>query len=174
MTDVVPLPAHLVECGCPGAQRGWHKTTCAPAREYDATPLQDHPEYAPGRRFQAISWDYPLRLSCDIRVEVEVDPAIFIQNNQEEYDAFEQHASYADWEKPLNFLSSKVESSLDVHGLCPDLGWKRYESRVDAYFDEMSESPHWTEDSYNDLMARLGAVSSTPTVDPNQGDLFQT
>ncbi len=160
--DVVPLPEHLARCGCKGAPQR-HATNCAVAIAHDAIPLTERPEYEPGRRFAAISWDFPLRVSATLNIEVELDPVAVILDNRDDYEGFVMDASYEAWEKPMVWLSQKIEEGYDCGGVY--FGNRRF-SRDHSYLDETSEFPRWTPadtDRLNEALAKLP--------DPNQGAL---
>lgn len=166
-TSRVPLPEHLKECGCLWAASGRHLVSCVPAREYDAIPLHEHPEYEMGRVFQAISWQYPLRLEGTVRVTVELDPVAYIANHRDEYEAFELDRSYEEWEKPMVWLWGKIEEGCDDLWASLPFGRTRVESHADARVDEVTEYPTWGPDDTDHLHAAL-----PPVVDPNQGALL--
>lgn len=169
-TGVVPLPDHLLTCGCPHAQMGTHKTSCIPAREHDAKPLRDRPEFELGRRFRAISWEYPLRLTANVDYTVELDPVAFFAAHQEEYDAFELESGYEPWEKPMVFLSSKMEEGVDELAATWIFGTRNV-ARVRAHMDFVSEYPRWEPADTDRLIAKPEPAPEV-VIDPNQGDLF--
>lgn len=167
--DVVPLPEHLLSCGCPRAAHGTHLTSCVLALAHDATPLSARPEYPSGRRrFQAINWSYPLRLSMTVSVTLEVDPVAYIANHLDEYDAFTIEPGYQPWEKPMVFLSEQLGERID------ELGWSfntprhvAHVAHLDSYASDVECHPRWTSDDTDRLDARLAPLR----VDPNQGAL---
>lgn len=158
----MPLPAHLEDCGCPYAKNGRHLISCIPAREHDAIPLRERPEYAEGQRFRAIGWQYPLRVETTINVTVEMDPAAFIEAHRAEYDDYEMESGYEDWEKPMVFIAEKVAEECD--GSMFGFGVGRLVATVSAYADEVTEHPRWTREDTDRLEASR--------VDPNQGTLL--
>lgn len=161
--DVVPLPDSLSKCGCRFAPSR-HATTCTTAIEFDAIDLRDRPEYELGRRFAAISWDFPLRISATVRIEVELDPIAVIVAHADEYEQFELERGYEAWEKPMVWLSQRIEEQSDF-GVW--FGSRRL-SHDSSHFDEVSEYPRWTPadtDRLNEALAKPAAP------DPNQGAL---
>jgi hypothetical protein len=172
---VIPLPEHLLTCGCPKAAQGWHLSTCQPARahEGDRDKYKDYPD---GTRFQGIMWEFPLRLSARISYEVELDPVAFIEKHRDRYDQYEMERGYEPWEKPMLFISSLMEEDIDniVGGW---FGYPRYVSRVDVRCDEISEHPRWTAEMTAQHFpdpepAPVIDPEPAPVIDPNQGDLF--
>lgn len=167
MTETIPLPSELANCGCPMAAGGRHKTSCIPAREHDAIPLMERSEYVEGARFQAISWDYPLRFDVSIHVSVEVDPVAYITEHRDEYEKFEMQPGFQEWEKPMCFISERIEEDYG------DVGWsfggRRYVSRVDSYMDDITEHPRWTAEDTERLHS---SFTVRPVIDPNQETLF--
>lgn len=160
---VVPLPEHLSHCGCRLAPTR-HATTCAAAIAFDATPLHERPEYEEGRRFAAISWDFPLTIRGSISVEVDLDPEAIIRKRIDEYRSFEMERGYAEWEKPVVFLCSIIEEQLDFGGVY--FGDRRL-SRDHSFVDELRES--WKPEQTRDLFERLNDDGPTrPLIDPNQ------
>jgi hypothetical protein len=163
ITDVVPLPPELSTCGCRFAPTT-HATTCAVAIAFDTIPLQDRPEYEIGRRFAAISWDYPLRLSGQVNVEVQLDPIAVILEHAEEYKRFELEPGYEEWEKPIVWLTHQISEQCDI-GVW--FGGRRL-SWDSSFFDQFTEYPRWTRDDTDRLDEALG---TRVAVDPNQGTL---
>jgi hypothetical protein len=162
LKDTVPLPENLSHCGCPHAP-GRHLLTCKPALEFDATDLRDRPEYELGRRFAAIAWEYPFRVTATQRIDVELDVFAVILKHADEYEAFQMDASYHEWEKPMVWLSQQIEEQYDVGGV-----WfgDRKLSHDSSYLDDMNEHPRWTPED----TARLNeALAKRPN--PNQGVL---
>lgn len=157
----VPLPEHLASCSCPGAPTR-HSTRCRVAREHDATPLRDRPEYALGVRFAAVSWDYPLRLTATVNVEVSIDPLLYIAKHQAEYDSYVLESGYEEWEKPMCFLAQRLTEDCDDMGMA--FGSTRHESRVESFVDDVSEFPRWEPGDTEQLHAALEARRT----DPNQ------
>lgn len=165
--EVVPLPAHLEQCGCPGARFGQHLTSCVPAREFDAIPLQERPEYAEGRRFRAISWVFPLRISTTVAIDVQIDPGLYIAKHLDEYDAFEMERGYEEWEKPLVFLLEQINEECDMNLGGLGFGYGRHISHVSTTMDDPHESPRWTREA----AAELDVYLASKRVDPNQETL---
>lgn len=165
-TEIVPLPAHLAQCGCPHGARGRHLTSCQPAREHDSIPLGQRPEYEEGRRFQAISWQYPLRLTATINVDVQIDPAFFIAAHLAEYDDFEPDSEYQEWEKPIVFLTERLTEETDMLGGM-SFGGGRHVSSASTSMDEVHSHPRWTAE----MTAELDAFLASKRVDPNQSTL---
>ncbi len=158
--DVVPLPDYLKDCGCRHAPSS-HVTTCAMAIAFDDVPLLQRPEYVPGKRFAAISWDFPLTITGEVHVSVDLDPVAIITANRREYDAFELENGYEDWEKPMVFLSKMIEDQLDdvfVH-----IGGPRM-SHDSSYTEMSEETPRWLPEHTEALNAALNIF----VVDPNQ------
>lgn len=158
--DAIPLPDHLLECGCPSAKNGRHLTSCIPAQEYDVSPLRDRPGYGVGKAFRSVSWEYPFRMIADVSYEVEIDVAAYIAAHQEDYDEFVLEAGYEEWEKPMLFISAAVEEDTDVRGHF-DTG-QRWISRSTMVVDDIREHPRWTPEDTDRLSG---------TIDPNQGTL---
>lgn len=165
--EVVPLPEHLKECGCPQAQHGRHLTSCIPAREYDKSPLTERPDFEMGRRYQAISWQYPMRMSCSINVTVELDPIAYIKENLAAYDAFVLDSGYEAWEKPMVFLTEKLTEDSEQIGMA--FGWSRHIASVSSFVDDVEESPRWTVDKTAELEGEL--EPHRVKIDPNQETL---
>lgn len=163
--DAIPLPEHLQNCGCEHAKAGIHATSCVPAREFDAIPLSEREGYAPGVRFRAITWQFPLRFTTTVHVEVEVDPELYLREHQAEYDAFEvpEGSGYAPWEKPMVFLTNKITDDLDVDLYAFD--GRRFVSRVDSHLGDIDERPRWGEADTNRLHAALAADPNQETLD---------
>lgn len=166
MTDVrhvVPLPDSLRHCGCRMAPTR-HAMDCAVAIAFDATPLRERPEYELGRSFAVISWDYPLRVTVEQKVEVELDPIAVILAHADEYERFDMDSSYEEWEKPMVWLSEQIEEQLDTGGVSFRGGRRLSHDRT--YFDDFREHPRWTPADTDRLNQ---ALASRP--DPNQGAL---
>lgn len=166
MTDVIPLPDHLLTCGCPAAESGQHLSICQPARDHDADldKYKGHPE---GTRFQGIRWDFPLRIRANVSYEVELDPGLFIEQHRQEYDQYELEPGFQAWEKPMAFIASLIEE--DIDGILGGwFGHPRHVSRVNVLCDDITERPQWTAE----IAAQHFPEQSAPTIDPNQGDLF--
>lgn len=161
---VVPLPEHLLTCGCPHAKAGHHLTTCAPALEHEANPdrYKGHPD---GTRFQAISWDFPIKVTAEITYEVSIDPVAFIEQHRDRYDRFEMEAGYQPWEKPMVFISSLIEE--DAEALVGGwFGHPRHVSYADVRCVDIEEYPRWTKEDAERIRP------PKPPVDPNQGVLL--
>lgn len=161
----IPLPDHLLDksCGCPHAEMGMHRTACKPAREYEAVPLKDRAGYADGASFRCVSWQYPLSITVDLRLTLEIDVKAYIEAHRDQYEAFEMEPGYEAWEKPMVWLSTEIEESAGELEMPWAFDRHLCRARVDA--DDHSEHPRWTEESYQ-------ALNLSPPVDPNQGDLF--
>lgn len=176
-TDIIPLPESLKLCGCPGAERGRHLTSCIPAREHDAIPLSERDGYvqdADGRsnRFQGISWEFPMRFSADLHVEVEMDPVAWFTKHLESYRSFEMEPGFEDWEKPLQFVVREMEDAYMGFG-----GWGRYIAQDSSYMDDVDTHPRWEPADTDRLHQALGITDEPPEpepepVDPNQGSLL--
>lgn len=167
LTGVVPLPAHLERCGCPHATNGRHLVSCIPAREHDAIPLSERPEYKEGQRFRAISWVYPLTIEATMRVTVELDPVPFINAHRAQYEAFELDAAeYEEWEKPIVFISYLIEEECDPGYF--GFGVGRHVATVSANMDDIHNHPRWGRDDCTAVVERLG-----PIVNPDQGSLLE-
>lgn len=167
MSDVIPLPEHLLTCGCPKADQGWHLSTCEPARAHEAN-RDKYKDYPDGTRFQGIMWDFPLRISARVSYEVELDPVAFIEGHRKRYDEYEMDHGYEPWEKPMTFIASLIEE--DIDGMIGGwFGHPRHMSRVDARCDEISEYPRWTEEMTSQHFPERPPA---PIIDPDQGDLL--
>lgn len=163
-SDVVPLPDELSHCGCKFAPRR-HAITCAVAIAFDSVPLQDRPEYAPGRRFAAISWDFPLRIEARVNVEVEIDPVAFIAEHADEYRRFQLDTGYQAWEKPMAFICDRIIDSIDFHGI--SRGRRVSHDHIDI--SDIEEFPRWEREDTERLDAAIARVPMDPG--PNQGKL---
>lgn len=164
--DVIPLPEHLTsgECGCPRAKLGTHKTHCLPAREHAAAPH----DYQVGKRRQAIIWQYPLRITIDVSVDIDLDPALFIKQHLREYDEFvlRLEDGYEAWEKPLIFLTTVLDPDVYVSPL--DQGPA---GRYTVNSGDIDEYPRWTPELTEALELdlaeerRILALRSNPEID---------
>lgn len=161
-TDAIPLPEHLQNCGCEYAKAGIHLTSCVPAREYDAIPLSEREGYEQGKSFRAITWQYPLRFTTAVHVEIQIDPLLYLREHKDEYDAFEVPAGYAPWEKPMVFLTNKITDDLEVDVYAFD--GRRFVSQVESQHGDIDEYPRWSEGDTDRLHAQLAE-------DPNQGKM---
>jgi hypothetical protein len=169
--DPTPLPAHLTDgsCGCTGAPYGRHSTSCGPARAHDALPLQERPGYERGRPYRCVSWDYPTEVRVRVSVEVSIDVTAWIELHRKAYAQFNLPRGYEPWEKPMVYLSSKIDEAcraLEV-GLYPA---PSHVATVVAMVDDWDERPRWDADD----TARVDERLNPPEVDPDQGDLFPT
>lgn len=165
-SDVVKLPESLNDCGCEYANMGRHKTSCIPARAWDAFPLTEREGYAPGVRFQAISWDYPLSIGVTFDCTVDIDPAAFISSHRQQYEEFEVPPEFEEYEKPLVFIESfiwDVDPTVEM-----PFGGRRAVSAASGLVSGVSEHPRWTPEDYDKLTEAIG-----PWVHPDQGALFQ-
>lgn len=156
----MPLPGALSTCACTGRPRR-HLPSCATAVAFDSIPLRDRPEFEPGKRFAAVSWELPVRISGTFHIEIEVDPVSVIKDHADEYRTFELERGYEEWEKPMAFLCHLVEEQLDI-GIY--FGSHR-QSTDRSYLDELRDQG-WTSEDTALLDAALAA-----TPDPNQGIL---
>jgi hypothetical protein len=159
-STVVPLPDTLNTCACQRRPTR-HLPSCAVAVAFDSIPLRDRPEYEEGKRFAAVSWDLPVRISGTFHVVVELDPVSIIKDHADEYRAFEMDQGYEEWEKPMVFLCHLVEEQLDI-GI---FFGNRRQSSDRSYLDELRDHG-WTKEDSLLLDAALAAVP-----DPNQGTL---
>ena len=157
---VVPLPEILGTCSCPDRPR-LHKTTCQVAIDFDNTPLSERPGYELGRRFAAVSWDYPVTISGEFRIDIWLDPTTIILARADEYRAFEMELGFRDDEKPMAFICHLIEEQFD--GVF--FGGRRMSSDRSS-MDELYDRGWESEDT-----ERLNvALDNRP--DPNQGVLL--
>lgn len=152
---IIPLPEHLKECGCPGAPFGRHTVSCEPAREHASIPLEERDGYVEGARFRCIAWDYPLQMTAQVHVEVELDPVAYIIRHRDAYDAFVVPPGHHDWEKPMVFLADRVEEGCDEIWAALPFGYDRLESNVRSFIGELRESPRWGPEDTEALHAAL-------------------
>lgn len=156
---VIPLPEHLKTCGCPRAEFGTHLSSCLPAREYEATPLSERDGYivdgdGSSNRFQGIIWDYPLKVSVHMDIEVELDPVAWFTPHLHAYLDFELDAGYDLWEKPMVFLAAALEDSY-TGGLA---GWHQWVAHDNTYMDDLREHPRWNPEDTVRLHRALGLL----------------
>lgn len=175
MTDkpFVPLPDVLNTCTC-RFKPSRHLTTCTIAINFDSVPLHERPEYEVGKRFAAISWDFPLRLSANVTADVELDPVAIILKNADEYEAFTMEGGYEPWEKPIVWLTTQIEDELfGAAGLY--FGGRRL-SRDFVGVDDWDEYPRWTAEDTARLDEALAnqKANEEVAIDPNQGTLDGT
>lgn len=170
MTDdsMVPLPESLRSCGCPHAPK-LHLMKCAPAIAYDETPLDQREGYVwddeakRSNSFEGFSWEWPLRITGSVSINVSLDPEAIILAHADEYRDFEMDGGYEYWEKPVQFLCHLIEEQLEHGGVF--FGGRRMSADWSS-LDELREYPHWTPEDTERVDALLG-----PRVDPNQGTL---
>jgi hypothetical protein len=168
MKDMIPLPEHLKTCGCPRADSGTHLTSCEPARAYDETPLSDRPEYEEGRSFACVRWEFPLRLTATVSIEVNIDPYLWIKRFQKEYDEYELEPGFDEWEKPMCYLASLMAEEPEM-----TFGYPRHVSSVWTDLTDVGEYPRWTQEMTDDLHARLYSGAQVSEELPGQETLFQ-
>lgn len=148
-----------------------HVTSCKPALEHDKKPLSEHPQYELGKRFQAISWQYPLSIRATVDVRIEVDPVAYILEHRKEYEEFEPERGFQPWEKPMCFLTTLVDDA--VQNIYTPFGGGRHISRESVDAVDLHEHPRWTKEMTEQLDAVLAGPPPAPEPDPNQGDLFE-
>jgi hypothetical protein len=133
--DVVPLPDSLHNCGCRFAP-SQHRLDCQAALDYEKQAREV------GRRYRWFSWEFPLRISANINVDISLDPVGVIVAHADEYEQFELERGYEPYEKPIQFLCHLIEDQIDASVWFGDT----HLSRDSSYFDGTEEHPRWTPD----------------------------
>lgn len=175
--DVVPLPESLKTCGCPRANVGMHLTSCIPAREHDAIPLKDRPEYVEtdGRsnRFRGITWEFPLEISGSYDIQVKLDPEALLRRRLKDYTAWElpRGEGYAPWEKPIVYIQHLISEDYDGMGFS---GGGHYVSSDWSAMGNLDVHPEWTPHQTELLHAALYPEVTWWSIRDNRGVLVDT
>ena len=164
--DVQPLPDDLTDGACPCGARfpGHHRVDCARALAYEQSLVMEM-----GKRYRAISWEYPARLDLTVRLTVSIDPLAYIARHRKQYDA--HSPEYGD-EKALDFIISEVEESIGMMmGLDERDGKRRIAS---TYVDFDGYDGCHSESFWRSVQEQLDAGPESPSVVellPGQGTL---